>query len=99
MNSWNENHNLTQLAELKKPASNGRGNESQYQPISLNSQSKEETNFEPLLDSAEPAALLKIHPRTLQRLARRGEIIAIQIGKLWRFRASALNDWVKSRMS
>lgn len=52
------------------------------------------TDFEPLLDSSEAAALLKIHPKTLQKLARRGEVVAMQIGKLWRFRASALNDWL-----
>lgn len=52
--------------------------------------------FEPLLDSDEAAALLKIHPKTLQRLARRGEIAGIQIGRLWRFRASALNRWLES---
>ena len=51
--------------------------------------------FEPLLDSAEAAALLKIHPKTLQRMARNGEITGIQIGKLWRFRASALNQWLE----
>jgi excisionase family DNA binding protein len=50
--------------------------------------------FEPLLDSIEAAELLKIHPKTLQKMARKGEISAIQIGKLWRFRASALNDWL-----
>lgn len=52
-------------------------------------------HFEPLLDSEEAAALLKIHPKTLQKLARNGEIDAIQIGKLWRFRASALNEWLE----
>jgi excisionase family DNA binding protein len=51
--------------------------------------------FEPLLDSEEAAALLKIHPKTLQKLARQGVVAAIQIGKLWRFRASALDEWVK----
>ena len=50
--------------------------------------------FEPLLDSDEAAALLKIHPKTLQRMARHAEIPGIQIGKLWRFRASELNDWI-----
>ena len=49
----------------------------------------------PLLDSEEAAALLKIHPKTLQKLARQGEVTAIQIGKLWRFRASALNRWLQ----
>ncbi len=51
--------------------------------------------FEPLLDSEEAAALLKIHPKTLQKLARNGEVEAIHIGKLWRFRASALNRWLE----
>jgi excisionase family DNA binding protein len=51
--------------------------------------------FEPLLDSEEAAALLKIHPKTLQKLAREGKVCAIQIGKLWRFRASALNRWLE----
>ncbi len=55
--------------------------------------------FEPLLDSDEAAALLKIHPKTLQRMARNGEITAIQIGKLWRFRASQLNQWMESKVA
>lgn len=54
-----------------------------------------ESSFEPLLDSEQAAALLNIHPKTLQKLARRGEISAIHIGKLWRFRASALDEWVR----
>ncbi|HJT71797.1 MAG TPA: helix-turn-helix domain-containing protein [Terriglobales bacterium] len=53
-----------------------------------------ESRFEPLLDSDEAAALLKIHPKTLQRMARNREIPGIQIGKLWRFRASQLNEWM-----
>lgn len=53
--------------------------------------------FEPLLDSDEAAALLKIHPKTLQRLARRGEIRGIQVGKLWRFRVSALDAWLQGK--
>ena len=55
----------------------------------------QDDGFEPLLDSEEAAALLKIHPKTLQKLARQGEVAAIQIGKLWRFRASALNRWLE----
>ncbi len=53
--------------------------------------------FEPLLDSDEAAALLKIHPKTLQRLARNGEICGVHVGKLWRFRVSALNDWLNGK--
>ena len=50
--------------------------------------------FEPLLDSTEAAALLRIHPKTLKKMARRGEIQARRVSKFWRFRASDLNDWL-----
>ena len=49
--------------------------------------------FEPLLTSEQAAELLQIHHKTLQRLARSGEIRGTQIGKLWRFRVSDLNTW------
>jgi excisionase family DNA binding protein len=55
--------------------------------------------FERLLDSDEAAALLKIHPKTLQKLARSGQIAGVQIGRLWRFRASVLNDWLERKMA
>ncbi len=46
--------------------------------------------FEPFLDSEQAAALVKIHPKTLQRMARTGRVHGYRIGKLWRFRASDL---------
>ncbi len=55
--------------------------------------------FERLLDSDEAAALLGIHKKTLQRMARSGEVPGVQIGDLWRFRASTLNDWLASRLA
>lgn len=55
--------------------------------------------FEPVLDSEQAAALLKIHPKTLQRMARNGKIPGFRIGKLWGFRASALNRWLESKMA
>ena len=51
------------------------------------------TEFEPLLNSEQATDLLQIHHKTLQKLARRGEIRGTHIGKLWRFRASDLNEW------
>ncbi len=53
-----------------------------------------ESNFESLLDVAEAAKLLRIHPKTLRSKARRGIIPGVQVGRLWRFRASALNEWL-----
>jgi excisionase family DNA binding protein len=37
---------------------------------------------------------LHVHHKTLQRLARRGEVHGTRVGKLWRFRASDLNEWI-----
>ena len=54
---------------------------------------------EPLLDTDEAAAIIRIHPKTLQKLARRGVIRAIQIGKVWRFRASTLEDWIQEKLA
>jgi excisionase family DNA binding protein len=54
--------------------------------------------FEPLLDSHEAASLLCIQVKTLQRLARRREIPSFVLGGKWRFRASDLEVWVRSRV-
>jgi excisionase family DNA binding protein len=56
-------------------------------------------SFEPVLDSEEAATLLKIHPKTLQKLARDGKIPGVRIGKLWAFRASTLNRWLEQKMT
>ncbi len=45
---------------------------------------------EPFLDSDEAAALLRIHPKTLQRHARHGRVTGYRVGKMWRFHASDL---------
>jgi len=52
---------------------------------------------EPLLDTVEAAAVMKIHPKTLQKLARRGNIHGIRLGKLWRFRPSDIQAWIASQ--
>lgn len=60
---------------------------------------EEQTYFEPVLYSEEAAALLGIHPKTLQKLARDKQIPGFRIGKLWAFRASALDRWLKSKLA
>ena len=54
------------------------------------------SDFEPLLTAEEAAAHLRIHPKTLQRLARAGEVPCIRFGKYWRFHLSSLDAWVRS---
>ena len=53
--------------------------------------------IEPLLDSNKAAAMLGVHPRTLQRMVLRGQIVGVQVGKLWRFRASAIDEWIERK--
>jgi excisionase family DNA binding protein len=50
---------------------------------------------ERLLQTDEAAAIIQIHPKTLQRFAREGVIRGIHIGKLWRFRASEIEKWIQ----
>jgi excisionase family DNA binding protein len=51
--------------------------------------------FEPLLSESEAAKFLGgLHPKTVQRMARRGELPAFRIGRYWRFRASELDRWL-----
>ena len=54
---------------------------------------------EPLIDSERAAAIIGIHPKTLQRMARAGEIKAVHVGKLWRFRASSIEEWITHRLA
>lgn len=46
--------------------------------------------IEPLLDSDQAAAIVKVNKKTLQRHARNGLVVGLRVGKLWRFRASDL---------
>ncbi len=58
-----------------------------------------EPSFEPLIDSTTAADLLKIHRKTLERMAYRGDIPAHKIGRFWRFRASELDDWLNTQVN
>ena len=55
--------------------------------------------FEPLLTADEAAAHLRIHPKTLQKLAREGRVPCIRMGKYWRFRLSVLDLWLEQQQN
>ena len=55
--------------------------------------------FEPLLDSVAAAKLLRIHPKTLQKMARSGTVPGHRIGDLWRFRVSVLDTWIREAVN
>ena len=54
---------------------------------------------ERLLSSIEAAAVLGIHSKTLQRMARSGQIRGIRVGKLWRFRCSDIDMWIERKLA
>lgn len=54
--------------------------------------------IERLLTSKEASEVLKIHPKVLERMAKRGDVPALKVGKFWRYRASTLNAWINSRL-
>lgn len=81
--------------KLKRTSFQVNGNMDAGSGASISNGSK----CEPLLDSTEAAQLLRIHPKTLQRMARKREIPAMQIGKLWRFSPSALRLWQQEKLA
>lgn len=64
----------------------------------MNQDSHHPGAFERLLGLREAAELLGLHPDTLKRRARAGEVPAFRYDKCWRFRASELDAWVRSKL-
>lgn len=53
---------------------------------------------EPLIDANEAAKLLGIHPRTIKIMAAEGKLPGLKIGSVWRFRESALDNWISEQL-
>lgn len=57
--------------------------------------------FEPFVSASEASQFVRLHPATVQRLAREGALPGHPVGrgvrKRWRFRLSELQDWLSSR--
>ena len=54
---------------------------------------------EPLLDTDQAAAIMRVHPKTLQRYARQGLVRGFQLGTMWRFRATDIDRWISERLA
>jgi excisionase family DNA binding protein len=54
--------------------------------------------LEPVVDSEEAARFLNINTKTLQKMARNGAVPGYRIGKLWKFRISDLDAWLRSKV-
>jgi len=84
---------------MEHPTKTARGNDTDL-PISERKPPARETFVpEPLLDSWQAAAMMNVHPKTLQKLARQGQIPGVHVGKLWRFRASVIEAWISAQMA
>ena len=55
-------------------------------------------SVEALLSTREASEILKVHPKVLERMAKRGDVPALKVGKFWRYRASVLDAWIDSRL-
>jgi excisionase family DNA binding protein len=56
------------------------------------------TRCEPLITADRAAELLKLHPKTVKRLAQAGTLPGMRIGRVWRFRESSLDAWMSARL-
>jgi excisionase family DNA binding protein len=54
---------------------------------------------EPAIDAQAAAKILGVCVRTVKRMAERGELPAFRIVNRWRFRASALDEWMRAQMN
>lgn len=54
--------------------------------------------FERFIDLATAADLLQIHPDTLKKKTRVGEIPGRKVGRRWKYRLSELDAWAKSTL-
>ena len=53
---------------------------------------------EPTLTLQEAAAILRVSTKTLVRLVSAGDVLAIKVGRQWRFTHSTLNFWAMGQI-
>ena len=69
-------------------------------PATVSATNESRQVFEPLIGSEAAAKLLgNIHVKTLQRYARRGTLPGYRVAGHWYFRATELDDWLRSRIN
>jgi excisionase family DNA binding protein len=56
------------------------------------------TSLEPLLHPQDAGIYLRLHPKTVIKMARLQQLPALRLGKHWRFRASDLTAWAAEQV-
>ena len=54
---------------------------------------------EPLMSVRELAAYLQVDMSTIYLWSQRGQIPAMKVGKMWRYRRSEIEEWLNQRRS
>lgn len=54
---------------------------------------------EALMDTAEVAHYLKMHPKTITTMVERGELKAYKVGRHWRYRKSDIDAFLEERQN
>jgi excisionase family DNA binding protein len=54
---------------------------------------------EPLINANAAAKILGVSAKTVKRMAKRKQIPALQIGNRWRFRGSALDEYIRRELA
>ena len=52
-----------------------------------------------IMISEEVGEILRVHPRVIERWARRGEFPGFKVGRFWRYRRSSLDAWIDKKLS
>jgi excisionase family DNA binding protein len=55
------------------------------------------TEIPEIMTGRDVAEYLKLHPETVQRLAKRGDLSAFRLGSDWRFRRGDIQRWIEKR--
>jgi excisionase family DNA binding protein len=76
----------------------GHGTETGLPPSPNSGGVEAPATLEPVVDSEEAARFLNINTKTLQKMARNGAVPGYRIGKLWKFRISDLDAWLRSKV-
>jgi len=53
--------------------------------------------MEEILDADEVAKMLRVHPRTVMRLAGQGQLPGFKVGGQWRFRREAIEEYIRKQ--
>ncbi len=53
--------------------------------------------MEDVLDAKDVAKMLRVNPRTVIRLAERGELPSFRVGDLWRFHRSDIDIFIEAQ--